>query len=146
MGKIYCTECGAELDESVKFCSSCGASLESSEVAHNQSNDFIQSFEIMPIIVYLIVSIVGVYILNSLYLIYPHIIIFITLSAMIIGFLSHNEIKFVMIYSLIAGVIFGFIMEFIIQDGTGLSGVMVAILLTMLGSFLGHLIKIKLNY
>ena len=25
MGKIYCTECGAELDESVKFCSSCGA-------------------------------------------------------------------------------------------------------------------------
>ena len=77
MGKIYCTECGAELDESVKFCSSCGASLESNEVTHNQNNDFIQSFEIMPIIVYLIVSIVGVYILNSLYLIYPHIIIFI---------------------------------------------------------------------
>ena len=146
MGKIYCTECGAELDESVKFCSSCGASLESNEVKHNQNNDFIQSFEIIPIIVYLIVSIAGVYILNSLYLIYPHIIIFITLSAMIIGFLSHNEIKFVMIYSLIAGVIFGFIMEFIIQDGTGLRGVIGVILLTMLGSFIGHLIKIKLNY
>ena len=39
MGKIYCTECGAELDESVKFCSSCGASLESNEVTHNQNND-----------------------------------------------------------------------------------------------------------
>lgn len=27
MGKIYCTECGAELDDKVKFCSSCGAAI-----------------------------------------------------------------------------------------------------------------------
>ena len=28
MGKIYCTECGTELNDSVKFCSSCGASID----------------------------------------------------------------------------------------------------------------------
>lgn len=28
MGKIYCTECGAKLDDSMKFCSSCGAKLD----------------------------------------------------------------------------------------------------------------------
>lgn len=31
MGKIYCTECGAELDESMHFCSKCGQSLDDSK-------------------------------------------------------------------------------------------------------------------
>lgn len=28
MGKIYCTECGTELDDTVKFCSSCGTPID----------------------------------------------------------------------------------------------------------------------
>lgn len=28
MGKIYCTECGEELEDSVSFCSKCGNAIE----------------------------------------------------------------------------------------------------------------------
>ena len=146
MGKTYCTECGMELDDSVKFCSNCGANLESNEIVNTQNDDFIKSFEVMPIIVSLLVSIVGVYILNRLSLVYPHIIIFITISAMLISFLSHNEIKFVMVYSLIVGVILGFSMGLLTVVSDGLSSVIGVIILTMLGSFIGYLIKVKLNY
>ena len=45
MGKIYCTECGTELDDSVKFCSSCGTPVDnkniipkSNEVNENKNN------------------------------------------------------------------------------------------------------------
>lgn len=146
MGKTYCTECGMELDDSVKFCSNCGANLESNEIVNTQNDDFIKSFEVMPIIVSLLVSIVGVYILNRLSLVYPHIIIFITISAMLISFLSHNEIKFVMVYSLIVGVILGSSMGLLTVVSDGLSSVIGVIILTMLGSFIGYLIKVKLNY
>ncbi len=146
MGKTYCTECGMELDDSVKFCSNCGANLESNEIVNTQNDDFIKSFEVMPIIVSLLVSIVGVYILNRLSLVYPHIIIFITISAMLISFLSHNEIKFVMVYSLIVGVILGCSMGLLTVVSDGLSSVIGVIILTMLGSFIGYLIKVKLNY
>lgn len=145
MGKIYCSECGVELDDSVKFCSSCGANLETTEISNSQSNDFIQSFEILPIIVSLLVSIVGAYILNSLNLRFPYLIIFITISAMLIGFLAHKEIKFVMSYSLIVGVILGFSMV-ILRISEGLSALIGVIILTMLGSFIGYFIKVKLNF
>ena len=146
MGKTYCTECGMELDDSVKFCSNCGANLESNEIVNTQNDDFIKSFEVMPIIVSLLVSIVGVYILNRLSLVYPHIIIFITISAMLISFLSHNEIKFVMVYSLIVGVILGFSMGLLTVVGDVLSSLIGVIILTMLVSCIGYLIKVKLNY
>lgn len=35
VGKIYCTECGTELDESVKFCSECGSKIGNT----NSNND-----------------------------------------------------------------------------------------------------------
>lgn len=35
MGKIYCTECGAELNESVKFCSSCGTPVNDTDITPN---------------------------------------------------------------------------------------------------------------
>lgn len=146
MGKTYCTECGMELDDSVKFCSNCGTNLESNKILNSQNDDFIKSFEIMPIIVCLLVSIAGVFILSSVNLVYPYIIIFITISAMLLGFLSKNEFKFVMVYSLIVGVILGFSSGFLTVHSSGLSDVIGAIIFTMLGSFIGYLIKIKLNY
>lgn len=38
MGKIYCTECGTELDDKVKFCSSCGAPIDDNNNT-TESND-----------------------------------------------------------------------------------------------------------
>ncbi len=38
MGKIYCTECGTELDDSAIFCSKCGASVESDDVTNAKTN------------------------------------------------------------------------------------------------------------
>ena len=45
MGKIYCTECGAELDESVNFCSKCGTSLSNKDITPN-SNESEESNEV----------------------------------------------------------------------------------------------------
>lgn len=38
MGKIYCTECGTQLDDSALFCSKCGASVESDDVNGAKTN------------------------------------------------------------------------------------------------------------
>ena len=38
MGKIYCTECGTELDDTVKFCSSCGTPVDNNDKM-TDSND-----------------------------------------------------------------------------------------------------------
>ena len=65
---------------------------------------------------------------------------------MLISFLSHNEIKSVMVYSLIVGVILGCSMGLLTVVSDGLSSVIGVIILTMLGSFIGYLIKVKLNY
>lgn len=37
MGKIFCTECGTELDDSVKFCSNCGTPLNNKTTPHNST-------------------------------------------------------------------------------------------------------------
>ena len=42
MRKIYCTECGAELEDTVKFCSSCGASVDNNNKTTN-SNEVINN-------------------------------------------------------------------------------------------------------
>ena len=40
MGKIYCTECGTELDDTVKFCSNCGTQVDADIVSNtNESVD-----------------------------------------------------------------------------------------------------------
>lgn len=39
MGKIYCTMCGTELDDSVKFCSSCGTPVDNNDIAPNPNED-----------------------------------------------------------------------------------------------------------
>lgn len=38
MGKIYCTECGTQLDDFALFCSKCGASVESDDVNGAKTN------------------------------------------------------------------------------------------------------------
>lgn len=42
MGKIYCTECGAEMDESMKFCSSCGTPINNTDT-NTKPNETIES-------------------------------------------------------------------------------------------------------
>ena len=39
MGKIYCTECGTELEDTVKFCSSCGTPIDDIDSNFNESVD-----------------------------------------------------------------------------------------------------------
>lgn len=37
MGKIYCTECGTELEDTVKFCSRCGSPVDNKNITLNSS-------------------------------------------------------------------------------------------------------------
>ena len=37
MGKIYCTECGAELDDNMKFCPECGTQVDDKEMTPNSN-------------------------------------------------------------------------------------------------------------
>ena len=37
MGKIYCSECGSELEDTVKFCSSCGTPVDNTDITPNSN-------------------------------------------------------------------------------------------------------------
>lgn len=39
MGKIYCSHCGAELDDSYVFCSNCGVAIESDDITETNENN-----------------------------------------------------------------------------------------------------------
>ncbi len=39
MGKIYCTECGKELEDTVKFCSSCGTPINKKDIPPKSNED-----------------------------------------------------------------------------------------------------------
>lgn len=142
MGKIYCTECGAELDDSVKFCSSCGKNVKG-DAPINSSDEFIEKIEIIPIIVGVLIPIIIGYLILSLYLPQQYIILIAIASSLLMGLLCHESIKFAIIYGVIAGTIVGFILSYW-NFGVNLGAVMLFMIIMTLGSFIGKIIREKI--
>ncbi|WP_292608610.1 zinc ribbon domain-containing protein [Methanobrevibacter sp. UBA188] len=141
MGKIYCTECGAELDDSVKFCSSCGKNVKG-DAPINSSDEFIEKIEIIPIIVGVLIPIIG-YLIFSSYLPQQYIILIVIASSLLMGLLCHESIKFAIIYGVIAGIIVGFILSYW-NLGVEFGAVMLFMIIMTLGSFIGKIIREKI--
>ena len=79
MGKIFCTECGEELDDSVMFCSKCGNPIESDKsnntkqnvsantdnTVNNLLNNLLNEPKILILLAAVILLIIGVFALMS---------------------------------------------------------------------------------
>lgn len=140
MGKIYCSECGAELDDSVTFCLSCGKNV---NAQINSSDEFIEKIEIIPIILGVLIPVISGYLIFSLYLPHPYIMPILIVSSILMGFLCRESIKFAIIYGVIAGLIVGFIISYW-EYGVEFGEVMLSMILMTLGSFIGKIIREKI--
>lgn len=142
MGKIYCTECGAELDDSVKFCSVCGK-IVGDNAPINSSDEFIEKIEIIPIIVGALIPIISGYLIVSLYLPHQYVMPIVVVSSILMGFLCRESIKFAVIYGVIVGVIVGFILSYL-EFGVKLEEVLLFMIVITLCSGIGKFIREKI--
>ncbi|WP_292885830.1 zinc-ribbon domain-containing protein [Methanobrevibacter sp. UBA212] len=167
MGKIYCTECGTELDDSVKFCSSCGTSLsnvdsesnfKSNELINTNNfnpNDIINKIKILPIIVGCILTFVFYFLgyggafgtSMSIDMLFPNGVAYsILFGSFIAGLLYKDSV----LYALIQGLIISLIMEFFFLFTTNIAVghgefYLLCIIAGLFGSFIGCLIRTKIK-
>ena len=147
MGKIYCTECGTELDESVKFCSSCGVPVDNNTlVSKNKTAEGImQRIETKLLLLGILIGIVfqllsAVMGNGSIFLAY-------IIAPFIVGYLSNESIKLVMIYAVILAFIYT-ILYFLFPATlfVELEHIIVIFVFMFLFAFVGNLIKVKLKH
>lgn len=147
MGKIYCTECGAELEDTVKFCSSCGASVDNNAVVSKDESveGIMQRIEtkllflgiLIGIVFQLLSSVIGN---GSIFLAY-------IIAPFIVGYLSNESIKIVMIYAAILSFIYT-ILYFLFPTTlfVELEQIIAIFVFMFLFTFVGNLIKVKLKH
>lgn len=151
MGKIYCTECGEELDDSVKFCSSCGASMGSNITKKNNElndksiDDVVQGIEAKPLIIGIIIIIVfqvfGLVTINGSGSIFLAIII----ASFVAGYLSEASIRLAIIYAILLAFV-STILYFIFPHGfVHMDAIFMLFVFAFFFSFVGNFIKIKLK-
>ena len=147
MGKIYCTECGTELDDKVKFCSSCGASVDNTAIVSKDETveGIMQRIEtkllLLGILIGIIFKLLSPVIGNgSIFLAY-------IIAPFIVGYLSNESIKLVMIYAVILAFIYT-ILYFLFPTTlfVELEHIIVIFVFMFLFAFVGNLIKVKLKH
>ena len=167
MGKIYCTECGTELDESVKFCSSCGTALSeennASKPTNNEiinttnfnANNIISKIKIVPIVVGCILTYVfyllgyaGVFgISMSVDMLFPQGVAYsLIFGTFIAGLLYKDSFVYALIHGLILALIIEFFFLFTTYIAVGHSEFyFLCIIAGLFGSFIGNIIRTKIN-
>lgn len=154
MGKIYCSNCGAELDDSDKFCSSCGNVVnedmsDNQNITKNNENlTFIERIEIIPLTIGILFYVIALIISSVLH--YQPISIVCLLVAcsgfFLIGYLSKESLIFVLFYAVFT-VMIGWLVYwlFFSRGFFYLSDILMPLFLILVLSFIGNLIKIKLK-
>lgn len=146
MGKIYCWNCGAELNDSVKFCSKCGTKLDDNNVtSENKSLEGIMErieakLLIMGVVIGIIFQLLSPVIGNgSIFLAY-------IIAPFVVGYLSQESIKLVMIYAFILS-LFYTILYFMFPPTLfiEMEHILMIFVFIFLFSFVGNFIKIKLK-
>ena len=165
MGKIYCTECGKELEDTVKFCSGCGTALadeNNTSKSNNEiinttkfnANDLISEIRIKPIVIGCILTYFFYFLgLNGLFGVPTHVAMYfpegITYSILFGTFIAGLSYKGSVIPALIHGLIIAIIMIFFFLIFTITSnlteGYLFCIIAGLFGSFIGNIIRTKIN-
>ena len=164
MGKIFCTECGTELNDSVKFCSNCGTPLndENDSFKSNKSinngftiDDLMTKIQILPIVFGCILTII-LWILGSvgvfgLYLdvdmLFPKGVAYcILFSSLVAGYLCKESAQIALIHGLLIAIIMEFFFLFTTDIAVGHSEFyFLCIIAGIFGSFIGNFIRTKVK-
>ena len=165
MGKIYCSECGTQLDDSVKFCSNCGTPLSDEYAPLNRnnginidsftSNDIMSNIEILPIAVGCILTFVF-FILGSSRLLGESMFISmmfptgVAYSLLFGSFFAGLLYKKSLLFALIHGFLIAIIMEFFFIFTTYIAVghdefYFLCIIAGLLGVFIGNFIITKIK-
>ena len=166
MGKIYCTECGTELDDSVKFCSSCGTSLSDEKSTSNSSNqivnknnfstdDIMSKMQILPIVGGILLTFIiwflmriGVFgVTLSVDAMFPKGVSYcLVLGTLLSGFLCMHDIKFALIYGALTSIIIAIFLDSIEYMSTyHPEYYFLCIIAGLVGAFIGNLIRTKVK-
>lgn len=167
MGKIYCSECGIESDDSVKFCSNCGKPLNDENETFNSinesnnknisiNNDMLGKIKVLPIVVGCVLSFV-LWILavndifgvefSALMSVSDYIPFCILFGSLFAGFLCKDSFIIALIYGLIISIVVElvflyFSIYFVIwHDNFYFVGIMAG----LLGTFVGNFIRTKIK-
>ena len=155
MGKIYCTECGAELEDTVKFCSSCGKVIDNN-TPHNQSvsnnvdnASIMERIEIVPLLIGILFCVCCQVIAFMLPYKSQAIVIFIGffVGSFLMGYLSNESYVFVLGYAVFTAII-SFLVYWIFLSNRFfyLIDLLLPLFFTIVFSFIGNLVKVKLKH
>lgn len=165
MGKIYCSECGTQLDDSVKFCSNCGTPLSDEYTPLNRNkginidsfttNDIMSNIEILPIAVGCILTFVF-FILGSsgllggsmyISMMFPEGVAYSLLfGSFFAGLLYKKSILFALIHGLLIAIIMEFFFIFTTYIAVGHDEFyFLCIIAGLLGAFIGNFIITKIK-
>lgn len=148
MGKIYCTECGTELDSSAKFCSSCGTSVNNNAnnvkdiVINDDSIDGLMdkielSTLLTGVIIVVICHLAGIFTGNLT------VIFAITVAPFLVGFLSDGSIKLVMVYAMLLSFVSTILFCMFPHGFADIEEILLIFVFMFLFAFIGNLIKSK---
>lgn len=153
MGKIYCSECGAELDDKVKFCSSCGNiiddNISNKKNFDNKSNKTIMDrIEIIPLAIGILFCVICQVIAFMLPYQSQAIVVFIGffVGSFLMGYLSNESYAFVFGYAVFTAII-SFLVYWIFLSSRFfyLIDLLLPLFFTIVFSFIGNLVKVKLK-
>lgn len=144
MGKIYCTECGVELDDTVKFCSKCGSEVTNSS-NNNISKGNLKYDKIGYFILSLVISVILWVVLEAHYDFYK-IYAVVLIGSFIGGFLIKESIKFSIVEGMLISGLFIALLLCIVQPITfPFDLVIFSIILGGIGAPLGSFLREKVN-
>ncbi len=154
MGKIYCSNCGTELDDSDKFCSSCGNIVngdmsDNQNIRENNENlTFMERIEIIPLIIGILFCVICQIIASVLPYQSQSIVVLLgfAIGSFLMGYLSNESITFVLCYAVFTAII-SFLVYWLFFSTRffHLADILLPLFLTVVFSFIGNLIKIKLK-
>ena len=154
MGKIYCSECGNELDDSVKFCSNCGNVIDDNHsnnqnVSYKGSNATImERIEIIPLVIGILFCVICQVIAYMLpYQSQANVVLLgFFIGSFLMGYLSNESIVFVFGYAVLTAII-SFLVYWIFLSGGffDLTLILLPLFFTIVFSFMGNLVKAKLK-
>lgn len=147
MGKIYCTECGEELNDTVKFCSSCGTKLNNDNQNNNVvTNDdsidnFMEKIETTPLLIG--IAMVVVFHLLGIFTGNFTVLFAITIAPFVVGYLSNESIKIVMSYAILLAFVSVILFCMFPNGFADTEEILLIFVFMFLFTFVGNFIKLK---